>query len=320
MSRSWCARSTTACSRGVAGWPGRSAKAPCLGHAALDLPARPGVPARTARLAIRFGRLELPPPRESRKAGAGPVAMTYVDLCEETPPEGVTPVHWRLLTTCPVETVADALDIAGRYARRWKIEELFRTSNRRFAFGETKRKGFDIEALRIGEEAPRNRLILACLLAATVVLQMTAERDGRATGRVLRPLTDAFDPGDRPLLEAVSRSLEGRTERQKNPHPPGSLAFATWVCARLGGWTGYYGQARSHRHPERMERIPVPQARRAPRPPDRQRRGPRCVNPIARGKSGRGDRPGGDDADEVGAVSGVPCRSPIMPSASTFRP
>ena len=219
---------------------GAIGQSPCLGHAALDLPARPGVPARTARLAIRFGRLELPPPRESRKAGAGPVAMTYVDLCEETP--GVTPVHWRLLTTCPVETVADALDIAGRYARRWKIEELFRTSNRRFAFGETKRKGFDIEALRIGEEAPRNRLILACLLAATVVLQMTAERDGRATGRVLRPLTDAFDPGDRPLLEAVSRSLEGRTERQKNPHPPGSLAFATWVCARLGGWTGYYGK------------------------------------------------------------------------------
>ncbi|MGE0225286.1 MAG: hypothetical protein AB7S57_18595, partial [Acetobacteraceae bacterium] len=31
----------------------------------------------------------------------------------------------------------------------------------------------------------------------------------------------------------------GKTERQKNPHRPGSLAFATWVCARLGGWNGY---------------------------------------------------------------------------------
>ena len=216
---------------------GEIARSPCLGHAALDLPARPGVPARTARLAIRFGRLAIEPPRESRKAGAGPVPVAYVELREETPPEsasgGMAPVHWRLLTTREVETVADALDVAAAYARRWKIEELFRVM---------KRKGFDIEALRIGEETPRNRLILACLLAATVVLQMTAERDGRATGRVLRPLTDAFDPGDRPLLEAVSRSLEGRTERQKNPHPPGSLAFATWVCARLGGWTGYYGK------------------------------------------------------------------------------
>ena len=70
-------------------------------------------------------------------------------------------------------------------------------------------------------------------------MQMTAVRDGAADGPVLRPLTDAFDLEDRPLLEAISRDLEGRTERQKNPHPPGSLAFGTWVCARLGGWTGY---------------------------------------------------------------------------------
>ena len=63
--------------------------------------------------------------------------------------------------------------------------------------------------------------------------------------------------GDRRVDEAV-RFLHGRlvrcgprglsvrsvggTERQKNPHPPGSLAFAAWVCARLGGWTGYYGK------------------------------------------------------------------------------
>ena len=41
------------------------AQEPCLGHAALDLPARPGAPARTARLAIRFGRLDLRPPKEN---------------------------------------------------------------------------------------------------------------------------------------------------------------------------------------------------------------------------------------------------------------
>ena len=43
-------------------------------------------------------------------------------------------------------------------------------------------------------------------------------------------------------IAAVSTSLEGSTARQKNPHPPGSLAYAAWVCARLGGWTGYYGK------------------------------------------------------------------------------
>jgi hypothetical protein len=37
-------------------------------------------------------------------------------------------------------------------------------------------------------------------------------------------------------------SLEGKTAKHNNPHPKGSLAFASRVCARLGGWTGYYGK------------------------------------------------------------------------------
>ena len=42
------------------------AAGPRLGRAALDLPARPGVPTRTARLSIRFGRIALRPPAELR--------------------------------------------------------------------------------------------------------------------------------------------------------------------------------------------------------------------------------------------------------------
>ena len=98
------------------------AEGPCLGYATQALRARPGVPARTARLKIRFGRLDLRPPQESRKGlRPGPVSMAYVDLREETPPDGVEaggegsegsegarPVHWRLLTTRAVETVAEA--------------------------------------------------------------------------------------------------------------------------------------------------------------------------------------------------------------------
>ena len=207
----------------------RVAAGPRLGHAELDLPARAGRAARRAVLSIRFGRVDLRPPRQSHKSGLASVSMAYVDLREETPPDGETAVHWRLLTTLAVKTVADALDVAARYAKRWKIEEVFRTM---------KRKGFDIESLRIAEAEPRNRLVLACFIAATVVMQMAAERDGPG----LRPLTDAFDAQDAPLLMALCQDLEGKTERQKNPHPPGTLAFATWVCARLGGWTGYYGK------------------------------------------------------------------------------
>ncbi len=69
-------------------------------------------------------------------------------------------------------------------------------------------------------------------------MQLVAEREGKAR----RPITDILDPDDQPALERVNQDLEGKTEKQKNPHPKGSLAYAAWVFAKLGGWTGYYGK------------------------------------------------------------------------------
>jgi hypothetical protein len=75
-------------------------------------------------------------------------------------------------------------------------------------------------------------------VAAVSVLQLVQDRDGKAN----RPLEDVLEPDEQAALEAVSAELEGKTAKQKNPHPKGRLAFAAWVCARLGGWTGYYGK------------------------------------------------------------------------------
>lgn len=101
-----------------------------------------------------------------------------------------------------------------------------------------KTKGFDIEALRQQPNGPLEKLVTAILIAAVTVMQLVAERDGR-TGC---PLADALDADDRPALAAICTSLEGNTAKQKNPHPPGTLAWAAWIFARLGGWTGYYGK------------------------------------------------------------------------------
>ena len=118
--------------------------------------------------------------------------------------------------------------MVGFYRQRWTIEQLFRTM---------KTKGFAVEALR-QENEPLEKLATAILIAAVTVMQLVAERDGAAG----RPLTDVLDEADRPALEAVCRSLEGKTAKQKNPHAEGALAYAAWVFARLGGWTGYYGK------------------------------------------------------------------------------
>ncbi len=204
-----------------------------LGRETIKLPANPGRPVRTVVLALRARTVTLMRPKRNHPAEAAKlpkkVTLTLVESREVEPPDGVTPVHWRLLTTHTVVTLEDACRITGFYRQRWTIEQVFRVM---------KTKGFDIEAVRIAEDGPFENLTTATVIAAIQVLQMVRERDGAAG----RPLQDMLDPEDQPALEAVCQSLEGKTEKQKNPHPKGSLAYASWVCARLGGWTGYYGK------------------------------------------------------------------------------
>ena len=206
---------------------------PELGRETITLPAAPGRPAREAVLALRARQVTINRPGRKVPGDAAKlpprITLIFVEAREIDPPLGVTPAHWRLLTTHPVTTLADAKQMTRFYRARWTIEQLFRTM---------KTKGFDIEAVRVCEGGPFENLTAATLIAAIQVMQLVRERDGIAG----RPLEDVFDPEDQPAIEAICATLEGKTEKQKNPHPKGSLAYVAWVCARLGGWTGYYGK------------------------------------------------------------------------------
>jgi len=204
---------------------------PEAGGMTIELPAIPGRKARQAVFSVRFGAVAIARPKNGKDRARLPKSLmvNLVEAREIDPPDGAEPAHWRLLTTHDVNDVADARRIVGFYRLRWTVEQLFRT---------TKTKGFDIESLRQQEGGPLEKLVAATIVAAVAVMQLVAERDGKLG----RPLTDAFDPDDQPVLERVGSSLEGKTAKQKNPHPKGSLAFASWVFARLGGWTGYYGK------------------------------------------------------------------------------
>lgn len=203
---------------------------PEQGRLKVKIPAAPGRKARVAELAVRFSRVVLCKPLH----GAAPdlpatIALTMVDVRETSKPEDGKPVHWRLLTTHEVTSLGEAHRIIDLYRMRWIIEEFFHT---------LKTAGFNIEAADIGDPQVMIKFVTAATVAAITVMQLVKARDG-TTGQ---SLTDAFDPADQPILEAVSAQLEGKTAKQKNPHSRGSLAFAAWVIARLGGWTGYYGK------------------------------------------------------------------------------
>jgi hypothetical protein len=204
---------------------------PEQGRLKANIPAAPGRKARVAELAVRFSPVVLRKPLHGASHDLpASIALTMVDVREtDAPEDGSEPIHWRLLTTLEVPNVARACRVVELYRVRWTIEEFFHT---------LKTAGFDIEAADIGDPEVMIRFVAAATVAAVTVLQLVKARDGTTA----QTAAEAFEPADLPILEAISAQLEGKTARQQNPHSKGSLAFASWVIARLGGWTGYYGK------------------------------------------------------------------------------
>src|SRR6266702_140897 len=195
----------------------------------LDLPARPGKrQARQACMTVRFGRVRIRRPRSCSDPHApNEIELSAIEVIERNPPAGETPVHWRLLTTHDVDTVAQALTVIGWYRQRWHIEQLFRT---------VKSQGLSVEDSVAEDGAALEKLAIIALIAATISMQLVL---ARASADHDQPASHVFDPRQIEVLQALQGQLQGRTVKQKNPYPPKSLAWAAWTIARLGGWTGY---------------------------------------------------------------------------------
>jgi hypothetical protein len=203
---------------------------PEQGRFTASIPAAPGRKARMTELVVRSSRVKICRPRRrgARELPAS-IEVTAVDVRETAIPADSVPIHWRLITTHEVADFDQARRVVDLYRRRWTIEEYFHT---------LKTAGFDVESADIGDPQVRIKFVAATTVAAVTVMQLVKARDG-TTGQ---SLADTFDPQDQPILEAISKKLEGKTAKQQNPHPKGSLAYASWVIGRLGGWTGYYGK------------------------------------------------------------------------------
>ena len=196
----------------------------------VTIPAAPGRKKRTAQLVLRFSPVTICRPHPSPGPGLpDTIGLTLVDVREVSSSHGGKPIHWRLLTTHVLTSPDQARRIVDLYRKRWTIEEYFRT---------LKTAGFDIEAADIGDPEVMIKFVAAAAVAAVTIMQLVRSRDGATQ----EELADALEPDDGPVLEALSIHLEGTTAKQKNPHAKGTLAFAAWVIARLGGWTAYYGK------------------------------------------------------------------------------
>ena len=182
---------------------------------------------RTARVALSFGQVTIAKPKNGPASpDAKQTTINVVVVREVGDPGSAQPLLWRLLTTLPVNTTEDALEVVRLYRLRWRIEQAFRA---------LKRDGLALEETQIEGAARLFNLTALALGAAVRIIQLTDARDASN-----RPATDVIDPSLIQAAEAISKTLEGKTDRQKNPHPTGSLSWLSWITARLGGWNCYY--------------------------------------------------------------------------------
>jgi hypothetical protein len=121
------------------------------------------------------------------------------------------------------KSIEAALRIVGWYRLRWNIEQLFWVM---------KSQGFDIESSQMTTADALMKLAIITARTACRVMRLVRARDGQ----VPEAARDLFEPGQIELLAALQLQYEGRTDQQKNPYAPGTLAWAAWIVARLGGW------------------------------------------------------------------------------------
>jgi len=202
---------------------------PVAGSYELKLPATDKRSAHTATLDVKWTAARLLRPQTVAGRACSPALDVYVtEVCERASSVvgAEKPIHWVLVTSHVVETLDQALQVIEWYKWRWDIEQTFRL---------LKSRGMDIENSGLqGYERLANLTVLA-LVAAIRVLQLILARDNTTS----QELATGFTQEQAAFLQLLNKKLEGNTVKQRNPYPPESLAFGSWVIARLASWDGY---------------------------------------------------------------------------------
>jgi hypothetical protein len=182
-----------------------------------------------AELEVKYGSTLIAKPKnhpDETLPSHLPIQVIEVKEASSTVFPNERPIHWILLTTHPVQTRKQVMQIIQWYLYRWIIEELFRT---------LKKKGLNIEVSEVETYHGLTNLTTLALLAAVQTMQLVQARKGKTNQK----LDDVFLEKEQQCLILLNEKLQGKTEKTQNPYDFDTLAFGAWVIARLGGWNGY---------------------------------------------------------------------------------
>lgn len=190
---------------------------PVLGRYAIEVPARAGRAARTALMQVQATRvtLELRVTKKKREY----VELNAVLAREIDGPRGAS-LSWMLLTTEPIDTFAQVLDVVRAYTFRWRIEEIHRA---------WKRGGGNVEDTQLrSREAIIKWATLHCAVATRAVRLAQLART-----RPELPATEEFSQTE---IDATIALRRRRTTFRLGDVP--SLGDVVRMIADIGGYTG----------------------------------------------------------------------------------
>jgi hypothetical protein len=135
---------------------------PLAGTLEMEVPRKPGQPARRAWLGVKFTAVTLQPP--ARQSGE-PALSLWVVEAQEILPAGSPrkAICWRLVTNVAVRDFASAVERMGWYRKRWSIEEYHRIL----------KSGCGVQQRQLETVERLGKIIMLDLLVAWRVLELT---------------------------------------------------------------------------------------------------------------------------------------------------
>jgi hypothetical protein len=137
---------------------------------------------REVKLSVSYGPVQLLPPHVAKGEYENePISVWGVRIWEHTPPEGIKPLEWFVITFERVETAAQALTISKYYECRFVVEE----------YHKAQKTGCQIEDLQF-ETAQALQPMIA-LLSVVAVMLLNLRQAARRSDAHARPATEVID-------------------------------------------------------------------------------------------------------------------------------
>jgi hypothetical protein len=135
----------------------------------VDVPrnSRQNIGKRQARLTVKYEPVLVRPPKGKTSTKGQPDLPLYVVTVEEisTPPKGVKPISWYLITDIIVDSIETAIEVVGWYKQRWKIER----------FHYILKSGCNIDEIQLGTGDRLENAIALYSVIAWKILYLTYE-------------------------------------------------------------------------------------------------------------------------------------------------